>query len=249
MKATFVFPDRCMIVSTFIPSQEQGMISINRSALSVFVGVAVAAGLANPRPVRADLQVTYSTSGTFDVNSVSGGPTITLSSGNLTIDLSYIGITETNLSVPTTTAPFGSFKITAETDGHANENTSGTFDLVLTQTAPASGSGTFTSEIAGSVKLGMSNAITVTFDSPPNPLTIGSISYTLPSSITLDSPARSVGASTTVALTASINGGVGAAGDPDPPDVAPEPSTLVSAATGVLMVLGYAWRRRPRAAT
>ena len=225
------------------------MNQFKRSALSVFVGVAVAAGLASPRPAMADLQLSYSTSGTFDVNSESRGSTIALTKGNLTIDLSYIGVTETNLSVPDATAPFGSFVITAVTDGHAKIPSSKfshvTFDLLLTQTAPTSGTGTFTSDISGSVKLGRSNEVTFTFDSPPNPVTIGALSYTLPSSITLNSPDRRVGASTTTALTANINGGgVGSAGDPP---ATPEPSTLVSAATGVLMVLGYAWRRHHRA--
>ena len=188
--------------------------------------------LLNQGEAKADL-VSYSTSGTFDVNSISGS-TITLSNGNLTIQVAYTGTTQTNLSIPDPTAPFGSFTVTAETAGSANLNTNGTFDLTLTQSAPASGSGVFTSEVSGSIKLGTSNQLTIQFDSPPNPITFGEITYTLPSSVLLNSPPQTTGASTTTNLTANINSSAVAV---------PEPSSLISVAIGTAMMLVYASRR------
>lgn len=214
--------------------------SLLRRRAASTLAVACAPGLMMSRPAKAAVELSYSTSGTFDINSVTGGPTITLSNGNLTIDVSYIGVTETNLAIPDATAPFGSFKVKADNDGNANLPASGTFDLLLKQTSPASASGTFTSSVTGSIKLGTSNDLTITFNSPPNPMTLGAFKYTLPASIVLPSPARTSGATTTTDLTARI--------EHVETLVTPEPSAMLSAGAGIVMALGWgAWRRRQRA--
>lgn len=213
--------------------------SLSRRCAASALALAFALGLATSRPANAALDVSYSTSGTFDINSVTGGPTITLSNGNLTIDISYFGTTETNLSIPDATAPFGYFKVTADTDKSANLPASGTFNLLLTQTNPSNANGTFTSSVSGSIKLGTSNELTITFNSPPNPMTLGTVKYTLPSSVVLTSPAQTTGAFTTTNLTASI-GAVDVV-------ATPEPSAMLSAGTGIVMALGWASRNRRRA--
>jgi len=212
--------------------------SLSRRCAASALALAFALGLATSRPANAALDVSYSTSGTFDINSVTGGPTITLSNGNLRIDVSYVGATQTNLPIPAGAAPFGSFKVTADTAGSANLPASGTFSLLLTQTNPSNANGTFTSSVSGSIKLGTSNELTITFDSPPNPITLGTVKYTLPSSVVLTSPAKTTDASTTTNLTASI----------EAVDVVatPEPSAMLSAGTGIVMALGWAWRSRRR---
>jgi hypothetical protein len=209
---------------------------ITHSLFGVFVLV-LPLVLLNQGEAKADL-VSYSTSGSFNVNGQSGS-TITLSSGNLTIQVAYTGTTQTNLSIPDTTAPFGVFTVTAVTSGSANLNTSGTFDLTITQSAPSIGSGQFTSDVSGSIKLGTSNNSTIQFNSPPNPITLGGITYMLPSSIPLTSPAQTTGAFTTTDLTANISG----------ISSVPEPSSLISVAIGTAMMLGYAWRRCRRTMT
>jgi hypothetical protein len=154
------------------------------------ISLALALGLVTSRPVKAGPVVSYSTSGTFDVNSTTGS-TIELNKGNFTIELFYTGTTETNLAFPESTAPFGTFTIDVVENGKAKLSTSGTFDLMLSQTDPTNSNGTFTSDISGSVQLGTSNDVTVTFNSQPNPITFGAITYTLPGSITLaSSPAK-----------------------------------------------------------
>jgi hypothetical protein len=201
---------------------------ITHSLFSIFV-LALPLVLLNQGEAKADLLVSYSTSGSFDVNAQSGS-TITLSNGNLTIQVAYTGTTQTNLSIPDTPAPFGVFTVTAVTSGSANLTASGTFDLTITQSEPPDGSGQFTADVSGSIKLGTSNNLTVQFNSPPNPITLDGIIYTLPSSILLPSPARTIGASTTTNLTADIS-------------AVPESSSLISVAIGTAMMLGYAWRR------
>jgi uncharacterized protein (TIGR03437 family) len=205
---------------------------LSPSLFSIFA-LALPLVLLNKREARADLNVSYSTSGTFDVNSQTGS-TITLQNGNLTIQVAYTGTTQTNLGIPDTTAPFGYFTVTAENSGKANLPASGTFDLTITQTVPSSGNGVFTSDVSGSIKLGTSNDLTIQFNSSSNPITLGDISYTLPSSVLLTSPPNTTGASTTTNLTANIS---------DPPVAAPEPSSLITVAIGTAMMLGYACRR------
>jgi hypothetical protein len=205
------------------------------------ISLSLALGLVTSRPVKAGPVVSYSTSGTFDVNSTTGS-TIELNKGNFTIELFYTGTTQTNLAVPDSTAPFGTFTIDVVKNGKANLSTCGTFDLMLSQTDPTNGNGTFTSDISGSVQLGTSNDVTVTFNSPPNPITIGAITYTLPGSITLASPpAKTAFASSTTDLTANISGITTSS--------VPEPSSLILASAGAAMELVYAgWRcRRKRA--
>jgi hypothetical protein len=205
------------------------------------ISLALALGLVTSRPVKAGPVVSYSTSGTFDVNSTTGS-TIELNKGNFTIELFYTGTTQTNLAVPDSTAPFGTFTIDVLENGKANLSTSGTFDLMLRQTDPTISNGTFTTDISGSVKLGTSNDVTVTFNSPPNPITFGAITYTLPGSITLaSSPAKPAFASTSTDLTANISGTTTTS--------VPEPSSLLIASAGAAMGLVYAgWRcRRKRA--
>ena len=209
---------------------EQTMRHLGPSLFRIFA-LALLLVLLNQGEAKADLS--YSTSGTFDVNSQSGS-TITLNSGNLTIQVAYTGTTQINLSIPDTMAPFGGFSVTAETAGSANLNASGTFDLTLTELAPLSGSGVFTSLVSGSIKLGTSNDLTIQFNSPPNPITLGGITYTLPSSVLLNSPPQTTGAFTTTNLTANISGSAVAV---------PEPSSLISVAIGTAMMLGYASRR------
>jgi hypothetical protein len=204
------------------------------------ISLALALGLVTSRPVKAGPVVSYSTSGTFDVNSTTGS-TIELKKGNFTIELFYVGTTQTNLAVPESTAPFGTFTIDVVKNGKADLSTSGTFDLMLSQTDPTNGNGTFTSDISGSVQLGTSNDVTVTFNSPPNPITFGAIAYKLPGSITLASPpAKTAFASTSTDLTAHISGTTTSV---------PEPSSLLIASAGAAMGLVYAgWRcRRKRA--
>jgi PEP-CTERM motif len=199
------------------------------------ISLALALGLVTSRPVKAGPVVAYSTSGTFDVNSTAGS-TIELNKGNFTIELFYTGTTQTNLAVPESTAPFGTFTIDVVKNGKANLSTSGTFDLMLSQTDPTISNGTFTTDISGSVKLGTSNDVTVMFNSPPNPITFGAITYTLPGSITLASPpANTAFAFSTTDLTANIS--------------VPEPSSLLLASAGAAMGLVYGgWRcRRKRA--
>ena len=187
------------------------------------------------RPTKAYSEVSYSTSGTFDVNSTTGS-TIELNKGKFAIELFYTGTTQTNLAVPDSTAPFGTFTIDVLEDGKANLSTSGTFDLMLSQTDPTISNGTFTTDISGSVKLGTSNDVTVTFNSPPDPIILGAITYTLPGSITLASPpANTAFAFSTTDLTANIS--------------VPEPSSLLLASAAAAMGLVYGgWRcRRQRA--
>jgi hypothetical protein len=203
---------------------------VAHSLFSIFV-LALPLVLLNQGEAKADL-VSFSTSGSFSVNGQSGS-TITLSSGNLTIQVAYAGTTQTNLSIPDTTAPFGVFTVTAVTNGSANLGATGTFDLTITQSAPPNGSGMFTADVTGNIQLGTSRNLTITFNSPPNPITLGGTTYTLPSPIQLPSPASTT-APTTTNLTADISGtGV----------VIPEPSSLISVAIGTAMMLGYAWRR------
>jgi hypothetical protein len=205
------------------------------------ISLSLALGLVTSRPVKAGSVVSFSTSGTFDVNSTTGS-TIELKKGNFTIELFYTGTTQTNLAVPDSTAPFGTFTIDVVKNGKANLSTSGTFDLMFSQTDQTNGNGTFTSDISGSVQLGTSNDVTVTFNSPPNPITFGAITYTLPGSITLASPpAKTAFASSTTDLTANISG--------IPTSSVPEPSSLILASAGAAMGLVYAgWRcRRKRA--
>ncbi len=199
--------------------------------------LALALGLVTSRPAKAYSEVSYSTSGTFDVNSTTGS-LIELTKGKFTIELFYTGTTQTNLAVPDSTAPFGTFTIDVVENGKANLSTSGTFDLTLSQTDPTISNETFTTDISGSVKLGTSNDVTITFNSPPNPITFGAITYTLPGSITLASPpANTAFAFSTTDLTANISS-------------VPEPSSLLLlASAGAAMGLVYAgWRcRRKRA--
>jgi PEP-CTERM motif len=201
------------------------------------ISLSLAIGLVTSRPVKAGPVVSYSTSGTFDVNSTTGS-TIELNKGNFTIELFYTGTTQANLAVPDSTAPFGTFTIDVVENGKANLSTSGTFDLMLSQTDPTNSNGTFTSDISGSVQLGTSNDVTVTFNSPPNPITFGAITYTLPGSITLASPpAKTAFASSTTDLTANISGITTGS--------VPEPSSLILATAGAAMGLVYAgWRCR-----
>ena len=194
--------------------------------------LALALGLVTPRPARAYSEVSYSTSGTFDVNSTTGSM-IELKKGKFTIELFYTGTTQTNLAVPDSTAPFGTFTIDVVEDGKANLSTSGTFDLMLSQTDPTISNGTFTTDISGSVKLGTSNEVTVTFNSPPNPITFGAITYALPGSIhaVASPPANTAFAFSATDLTANIS--------------VPEPSSLLLASTAAAMGLVYGgWRRR-----
>ena len=201
------------------------------------ISLSLALGLVTSRPVKAGPVVSYSTSGTFEVNSTTGS-TIELNKGNFTIELFFTGTTQTNLAVPDSTAPFGTFTIDVVENGKANLSTSGTFDLMLSQTDPTNSNGTFTSDISGSVQLGTSNDVTVTFNSPPNPINFGAITYTLPGSITLASPpAKTAFASSTTDLTANISVTTTSV---------PEPSSLILASAGAAMGLVYGGWRRPR---
>jgi hypothetical protein len=91
------------------------------------------------------------------------------------------------------------------------------------------------------VKLGFGSADQVILTFSTKPLIIGNntytIAYTLPSSITINSPAGSNG-QTITELTGTIV---------DPPDVAPEPSTLAMALSG-LVVCGMRGVRHVRKA-
>ena len=60
------------------------------------ISLSLAIGLVTSRPVKAGPMVSYSTSGTFDVNSTTGS-TIELNKGNFTIELFYTGTTQTKL--------------------------------------------------------------------------------------------------------------------------------------------------------
>jgi hypothetical protein len=186
---------------------------------------------------RADLVVSYSTSGTF---SDSGTNTIELGTDKgPTIDISFTGTSQSNLGLGVsdpTVALFGTFTAMAVATGSANRPASGGFNLTLTQSAPTVDSHTFTATLSGSIKLGTSKDVTITFASPLS-TTFGIIKYTLPSSVLLASPGNTKGATTSANLMANII-------DPPPPVSAPEPSTLVLAGIGVLMLGGYSWRRR-----
>jgi hypothetical protein len=192
--------------------------------------------LAGSREAKAGFDVSYSTSGSFIVNGQTGS-SVTLSSGNLTVELTYTGANVANLSAPTSTAPFGMFNVKVDQAGDANENVIGSFDILLQQTLPSNAQGMFTADVSGKVKLDTNRQITISFDSPPNPITLDGITYTLPSPITLNSPAESVGAQADTALTVSISG--------SPVVAAPEPPTVITIASGVGAL--SLWRlRRPR---
>src|SRR5205085_1961345 len=102
------------------------------------IALAILLGPAAPRPARAGMTVSYNTSGAFHFGQQNGS-TITLSSGNTnmtSVQLSFVGVNESNHSAPDLSALFGTFTAKTIASGNANLGTSGSFDLQLTQTDP-----------------------------------------------------------------------------------------------------------------
>ena len=62
------------------------------------IALSLAVGLVTSRPVKAGPVVSYSTSGTFDVNSTTGS-TIELNKGNFTIELFFTGTRQNGFCV------------------------------------------------------------------------------------------------------------------------------------------------------
>jgi hypothetical protein len=217
------------------------MIICKRSALRAIVLAMVVVVMTGARPAQASLTVAvdYSTSGTFDITSPSptfGNDTSTVLWGNGLEILSFDGTSRTNVPVPDSIAPLGTFEVFGGTFTDLS-NVTGTFSLTLSETAPLHSSHTINSTISGSLAFDSTGRLTITFDSPSS-FSVGNVLYTLPASISVDAPSWSH-LTTTASLTANLV-------DPPDPPAAPEPSTLVALLSGAVP-LGFWARFRRRA--
>lgn len=215
--------------------------------------LALAATVAVAPPSFAGLTVSYSTSGLFSGSGTSS-ETITLINNTFglnheSVTISYAGASNTLNNVPLTNGPIsslGTFTATDNGNGTGSGNvTPTTFTMTVTQTQPSSGSAQETANVTGTYSYFLSAGQTfldITFANPQ--FTIGGISYTLGTmngntftplasngnGFDLNTPF--FGNTGTVVLDAQI--------------VAPEPSTIASAASGVVVLAGAWWRRRRR---
>jgi hypothetical protein len=197
-------------------------------------------GLIGAPRAQAGLVVSYNTTGSFQ----GGGSSLLLATGgqSTAVEITFTGVNIANLALDALDAPFGTFTAQAVSAGSANLNGSGTFSILLQQTAPNNDSHTFDAVVSGSIKLGTNRDLIFTFDSPLA-WSLGSITYEIPSSVTLASPAKTVGATTTSDMTVNIT-----SHSDDPVQAVPEPSTLLGAAIAVVAGLGYTCRRYRRIA-
>jgi hypothetical protein len=196
-------------------------------------------------PARAVL-VTYTTTGAWNPTASSppgtSNPSITVSG----VTLTFQGLTSTDIANPASFDSFGSFTTSG---GASPVNLAGTlFTLYITTNVPSGpGLATFVDTVTGTIEIQSSSAY-IQFQSPlsvtvvvPPPVG-GTVTYTilngdrsLTGAINLNAP-KAGGATSNPA---TINGEIVVA--------IPEPTTIISALSGVIVLAGMARFRRRRA--
>ena len=188
-------------------------------ALSVAAAVSMAASVAGAQ------NVTYSTSGTFSGGSCTAS--VCVNGGH---SLTFFGIapstvfSPTNISLGYFQAGNTSNKQTLELDGVS-------FELMITQTEPTSGSSIFTALLSGHITAKNNADAVVTFNQPS--VTIGGVAYTLSSGTYGIVPVNTNNGVTTIQAMVSTS-----------VTATPEPATLLLLGSGLAGVGLIGLRRR-----
>ncbi len=177
---------------------------------------------------RADL-VTFSTSGTFTGGSGAGTGMTTFGSGGNTTTLTFVGAGSTTLDT-TTNASFGDIRTSSLGTGAA---ISGNLNLLITQTAPTSGTGTLAGMLTGSVTQNQSSGL-LTFG--VQSININGFTYTPDQFYRIVPPPSGAGGGAVEGVT-SLQGTVSGA-------PIPEPTTMLLLGTGLAGLAARARRKR-----
>jgi len=210
-------------------------------ALAFMAGAAV---LFNTAPAKANVSVTYGTSGTFQGGN---GPVVASSiatvvqvspAGTATLTITATGTVSAPGSPPGAGASFGT--ITATSTGAGATFTNVGFKLTIAQTVPLPTGGTisFTDTLNGTVT-SQNNTIVLTFSSPLTkniPFSGGVVHYTVQQQYVLVSPSTGIPGFPVTNGVTSLQGTITAT-------VTPEPGALALALTGLPLIGLAAWRR------